>query len=315
MAEKWKIFRYESGMKKEWDEFVSSSKNGTFLFQRDYMEYHSDRFFDFSLMAYKGHRMLALLPANISGDELHSHQGLTYGGWILPKRHLNGEDLLELWETWLDFCKDAKIKKIYYKPTPTIYHLMSAQEDLYALFRSNARIVGTNLSSSILLENNPGFNTLMRRHLRKAESIDTSYEETTDAEMFMQLTSECLKERFGASAVHTGEEMKFLKSRFPDNIRFFILKSKGIPMGGVCIYESQQTAHCQYIWTSPACRDLNLLPVLFQYLIFHKFADKRYFDFGTSNEEKGLILNTGLIRQKFSMGGSGIIHACYAIDL
>ena len=72
------IQRYTPEHKRLWDEFVAKSKNATFLHFRDYMDYHADRFTDHSLMAFdaKGN-VLALLPANIDGDTLHSHQGLT----------------------------------------------------------------------------------------------------------------------------------------------------------------------------------------------------------------------------------------------
>ena len=44
------IVKYNHNMKAEWDAFVKTSKNGTFLFMRDYMEYHNDRFIDYSLL-------------------------------------------------------------------------------------------------------------------------------------------------------------------------------------------------------------------------------------------------------------------------
>ena len=78
------VRRYTPADKPLWDGFVALSKNATFLHYRDYMDYHSDRFNDFSLMAFDGGRLLALLPANLSGDTLYSHQGLTFGGWLMP---------------------------------------------------------------------------------------------------------------------------------------------------------------------------------------------------------------------------------------
>ena len=74
------VIKYNSNMKAEWDAFVETSKNGTFLFMRNYMEYHSDRFADHSLMFYCNNRLLAVLPANIRESEktLVSHGGLTY---------------------------------------------------------------------------------------------------------------------------------------------------------------------------------------------------------------------------------------------
>ena len=74
------IHRYTAAYHRDWNDFVSESSNGTFLFLREYMEYHADRFTDYSLLVYDGNKLLALLPANRSGDVLYSHAGLTYGG-------------------------------------------------------------------------------------------------------------------------------------------------------------------------------------------------------------------------------------------
>ena len=58
------IIRYTPAMADEWNRFVATSKNGTFLFFRDYMDYHADRFRDHSLMFYRDGGLFALLPAN-----------------------------------------------------------------------------------------------------------------------------------------------------------------------------------------------------------------------------------------------------------
>lgn len=79
------IIRYSSDRKAEWDDFINRSKNGTFLFRRDYMDYHSDRFSDHSLMFYFKGRLYAVLPATVVGGTLYSHQGLTYGGLVMGR--------------------------------------------------------------------------------------------------------------------------------------------------------------------------------------------------------------------------------------
>ena len=73
-------------MADEWNQFVRASKNGTFLFDRRFMDYHSDRFSDHSLMCYREGRLYALLPANEKGDTLVSHGGLTYDGLVTDSR-------------------------------------------------------------------------------------------------------------------------------------------------------------------------------------------------------------------------------------
>ncbi|MFW5535735.1 MAG: GNAT family N-acetyltransferase, partial [Prevotella sp.] len=53
-----------------WNSFVEHSRQGTFLFNRGYMDYHSDRFSDCSLMFRRKGRICAVLPANRRGDIL-----------------------------------------------------------------------------------------------------------------------------------------------------------------------------------------------------------------------------------------------------
>ena len=76
------ICRYTPDKAALWDEFVGRSRQGTFLFERAYMDYHQDRFADHSLMVYRKARLFALLPANATDGVLWSHQGLTYGGLL-----------------------------------------------------------------------------------------------------------------------------------------------------------------------------------------------------------------------------------------
>ena len=77
------IKRYTSDSQRAWNEYVAKARNATFLFMREYMDYHSDRFCDHSLMFFKDGKLYALLPAHVSGDVLCSHLGLTYGGLIM----------------------------------------------------------------------------------------------------------------------------------------------------------------------------------------------------------------------------------------
>lgn len=70
-----RVFRRDEGPL--WNEFVRNSKNGTFLFCRDYMDYHADRFEDFSAIVESNGRPLALFPAS-------RRDGLTLPPWLDP---------------------------------------------------------------------------------------------------------------------------------------------------------------------------------------------------------------------------------------
>lgn len=310
------IDRYSPERKQEWDDFVSRSRNGTFLLQRGYMDYHSDRFRDSSWMAYQKGKLRAILPANIDdAGTLHSHQGLTYGGWITPMGHLDGEDLLEIFGRALEVWSKEGIRELDYKRMPYIYCRTPADEDLYALFRLGAVRTGCGLSSAINLREGVGFNQMQRRHLRKSQTLPFTISEEANVAPFMELLNACLQERHGVDPVHSCEEMQMLRNRFLDNIRVFVLRMDGAetPQAGVCVYDTGIVAHSQYIATTPQARELNLLTPLFHHLITDVFADRPYFDFGISTEDNGRYLNTGLLRQKFSYGGTGVTYDRYSL--
>jgi len=103
------VMRYCGEKREEWDRFVSNSKNGSFLFYRDYMEYHSDRFIDYSLMFYEGNRLIALLPANIEGNRLISHAGLTFGG-LITKSNMKVSRMLSLFEVMTNYLRKNQIE-------------------------------------------------------------------------------------------------------------------------------------------------------------------------------------------------------------
>lgn len=328
MEGRYDIMVYEPSKEREWNEFVANARNSTFLFDRGYMDYHSCRFDDCSLMICQNGKLRALLPANISGENiLCSHQGLTYGGLLLPHGHVDGEDVLRIFEWICDFCVGKGIRGLLYKPLPYIYASIPSQEDIYAMFRLGAVVDRCELSSALDLRDNPGFNTLMRRHLRKAsgltyEILATSLEGASGCletdrmivEDFHRLLSECLRERHEAEPVHTLEELTLLRERFPANIRIFLVRYEGEAVAGVCVYDTGIVAHTQYIASSIRGRELNLLPVLFDYLIKGPYSQRRYFDFGTSNEDAGRRLNPGLLRQKFSFGATGVAAQWYRLD-
>jgi len=91
-----KIKKYEDLDKIMWNDFLLKCKNYHFMFNRDFMEYHSDRFKDFSLIFKNDkHKIIALLPGNIKDKIFYSHQGLTFGGFLID-RGVHTADMLEL---------------------------------------------------------------------------------------------------------------------------------------------------------------------------------------------------------------------------
>ena len=141
-----KVIRYEPGHKSVWDNFIARSKNGPFLFYRDYMDYHADRFPDCSQMFFnEQEKLVAVLPATAQGETLSSHAGLTFGG-IVSDTQMKTPLMLEVFEALAAHLRAAGISRLIYKAVPHIYHLLPAEEDLYALYRHDARLVRRDVS-------------------------------------------------------------------------------------------------------------------------------------------------------------------------
>lgn len=320
----WTIERYNPNDHfRLWNRLNESARNSTFLTDRNYMDYHSDRFVDCSLVARKNKHSIALLPANLSADRvLHSHQGLTYGGWILPRAHFDCVDMMELWAVMTDFCKANSIRAVDYKPLPAIYASMPSDEDRYALFRCGATLTECNISAAIRLDSMAGFNEMRRRQLRKHANSSFEIAEAKSGSDFMEfyrMLTECLVSRHDAAPIHSVDEFLLLSHRFPEKTQLWLVKSGGEIHAGTWLFVSENVVHCQYIASTQLGRQENMLTLLFDRLITlakqgYFGSGIKYFDFGTSNENHALVLNDNLYRQKASMGASGVAYPRYLVE-
>lgn len=296
-----------------WDAFVDVSKNGTFMLKRGYMDYHSDRFEDYSLMFYKDDELMALLPATLHGSELRSHGGLTYGGIICSytmKQHTMNECFIAL----KDYLISNNIKQLLYKAMPYIYHRYPCQEDLYSLWTNGAKLVRRDVSSTIDLSScviklPKGRKAQIARAKRNGICIESS----TDFENFIALENRVLSQCHQTLAVHTGAELTLLHSRFPDNIRLLIATHNRNIVAGVLLFVYENIVHTQYMASSEYGRENGGLDLIISTIMEEYKTHKKYLDFGISTVEAGKILNNGLIRQKESFAGRAIVYDFYEL--
>ncbi|MBL8132853.1 MAG: GNAT family N-acetyltransferase [Anaerolineae bacterium] len=311
------IERYTDAHRLAWDAFVQGSRNGVFLFLRDYMEYHRDRFTDHSLIAFAGGRLVALLPANQRGESLISHGGLTFGGWITDGR-MKQALMIEVFDALRTYAGDHGLRRLIYKPAPTIYHRQPAQEDLYALFQQGARLedrrAATALQGAPTLQDAPPFPKDRRYEVRKAQNAGVTAAETRDLAAFWAILEDVLSQQHDAKPVHTLAEMALLAGRFPQHIRLFGAYLDGALVAGVLVYESGQVARAQYIASGEHGRATGALDLLMDHLLRRVFTDKLYFDLGTSTEPADGSLNRGLIAHKEDFGGRSVMCDTYRLE-
>lgn len=309
------IRRYRREDKELWNSFVSKARNATFLFDRNYMDYHADRFDDNSFMFYHKGKLKAVLPANVAGDTLYSHQGLTYGGLLLDKK-ATVEDVLECFDSLNSWLRENGISKVVYKALPWIYQQYPSEEDLYALtWKCKAQLISRNIASTIVIDNKLKFAESRKSGIRKALSLNIEVGESNDVDGFWHVLEDNLGNRYNAKPVHTASEMKLLMSRFPNNIKLYVAKMNGEIVGGTLIYVTPQVVHTQYISASVEGKKHGALDLLFDYIINNVYANCRYFDFGKSTEQGGAYLNEPLIFQKEGFGGRGVCYDWYQWEL
>lgn len=312
--ERLQIIPYTSQLKREWDNFIDGSKNGTFILKRDYMDYHADRFEDSSFLIYYKNSLYTVFPACRVGDIIFSHAGLTYGGFIMTHR-CTVEGMLECSDELFDFLYVRGIRKIIYKPVPHIYHKVPAEEDLYVLFRHNAILSARNVATVVYQDHRLKFRNIRKHGIRLAQSAGVRIMESQDYYEFWKILSTNLKNKYDSVPVHSLEEMIKLAHNFPDNIKLYVATIDNSMVAGVVCYITSQTVHVQYISASAKGKETGALDLLFDFLLNEKFLSINYFDFGTSNEKGGKILNENLIYQKEGFGGRAICYDTYEIFL
>ncbi|WP_207540771.1 GNAT family N-acetyltransferase [Sabulicella rubraurantiaca] len=298
-----------------WDDFVERSKNATFLHKRRYMEYHADRFNDASLILRRGAEIVALLPAHTTEAGIASHNGLTYGGFLVSER-MTTPLMLEGFDAARRWLASRGVETFYYKTIPHIYHRLPAEEDRYALFRHDAVLVRRDLLSTIDMARRPVPQERRRRGAAKALQKGVSIQEDEGWEGFWQLLERHLASRYHTKPVHSLAEIRHLHGLFQRNIRLFTARdASGTLLGGVVIYETDEVAHLQYAAATSEGFACGCLDRLFLHLLDEVFASKRWFDFGNSTELDGRWLNDGLINQKEGFGGRAVAHDYYEIAI
>jgi hypothetical protein len=308
------IIPYNPALKAVWNQFNRKAINGLFLFDRDYMDYHQDRFRDHSLLFYQDFKLVALLPLHLSGDTAISHGGLTFGGLVISSR-LKIHGYLEIFQTLLDYLRALDMNKFRYKPIPFIFHRYPALEDQYALFWFGAQLVSRGLSSCLDLQQKPALAKGRKWSLQRARKAGLELRESADFPGFMAMVEDILVNKYAVTPTHTAAELTALAGNFPDQIKLFAVYHQNQLIGGSVVYLYDRVVHLQYIATNALGKELHALDLVLDYLITTYRADHAYLNFGISPGPDEFGLMTNLIRNKESYGARSLPLDVYEFDL
>ncbi|WP_298137314.1 GNAT family N-acetyltransferase [Flavobacterium sp.] len=312
---KYQVRLYQASDFDVWNAFISVAKNATFLFHRNFMDYHSDRFQDYSLMVFDEEKLVAVLPANRVGDALFSHQGLTYGGLILGQK-AKLSTTISLFHSVLEFLNEKDFKTLTIKEIPGFYCDNFSDELDYCLFILNSKLVRKD-SLSVIDLSKPYFITKTRKEsIRRGKKNGLVIKEELNFELFWnEILIPNLDKKHQVKPVHTVEEIKLLQTRFPENIRHFNVYHDGKIVAGTTVFITDKVAHPQYISGNSQKNELGSLDYLYHHLISDVFKDKNVFDFGISNEQQGTKINEGLLFWKESFGAKTVTQSFYEVEI
>ena len=316
---------YSKNMEEEWDKFIKSSRNGTFLNSRRFLNYHPpDRFYDSSLMFFKKKKLIGVIPAAIIKENIKkiyfSHPGSTFGGIILGKE-TKLSSVFEIVNELISYSKENDINEIIIKTSPKIYHTYPSDDVDFSLFKNGFKIKKRDLTTTIFL---PHFNTPLgvsmdsrcKRAIRQAKEIGLEIHKDDDICRYWKILKQNLKEKYDTKPTHTLEEIKKLKALFPKKIQLFTAHRDEIMVGGILTFITNTTIHTQYIAMLYEYQKLRPLNAVFNNII--QYASQNgflYLNFGVSTEKFGEIINWNLFNFKESFGGRGILHDLFYLDL
>ncbi len=294
---------YQKEDKEIWNNFVRSSPNATFLFHRDFMEYHAHRFNDHSLMIFRNEKLFAILPAHIEDNGICSHNGLTYGGIITSKVH--GTDAMEAGvDALVKYAKENDFERIVVKVTPSFLQEKYSSAQEYFLFHNGFELTRRDLNFVLDLRNALGIHKSKLKKLQHIDAAGIRIYETKDLLPFWeQVLVPVLRESHDVSPVHSIEEISSLRENFPNNILQYNVEEDGSVVAGMTLFVANGVVKSQYGAATKRGKELRALDLLYVDLFNEYKAKKfRYFDMGTTTVNGGKDFNKGLTRYKEEFG-------------
>ncbi|ANQ50827.1 hypothetical protein MY04_3474 [Flammeovirga sp. MY04] len=311
--ETYKVERYHQENRAEWNTFVMKCMQQHFFFTRDFIEYHKDRFIDYSLIIRnQTNQIVALFPATLNEGVVSSHAGLTFGG-LLYKPRTFVQKIIDILSEIERYCLVHDVQKIIYKVTPYIYKTEQGEEDVYALFKNSWQLIRRDLSGVIKIDRQIAADRSRRKNERIALSNDIEIKACDDFEAFWTMLNENLTNRHNVTPTHSLEELIYLKSLFPDQIKLIGGFKGGKMMSGTLLFLTPNVCKVQYSVNSIEGRKYKVLDAVFMQMI--RDCEKEYIDFGHSCEEDGKYLNEGLARFKYQFSGESLVNDFYLKEL
>lgn len=307
------VIRYCSEHSSIWDEFVVNSKNANFHLTRKFLAYHKNRFEDHSVLVFNSNNeLVTLIPAHVNGENICSHSGLTYGGFVFSKERMLTENMQAM-QLVFEYYRSQGYQSIYYKTIPHIYHSIPSEDDLYFLFLQKAELICRHVNPVIRPTLKSEYQERRLRMIKKALKQGVLVSKSAQVDSYWKIVEELLA-NYNTKPVHSLEEMRQLMDLFPENIRLYGAFLNEELIAGILVFETDLVCKFQYIAANDKAKSIGALDLLIDYLIQKEFPNKTI-DFGTVTADSGKQFAEGLSNQKEGFGARATIQDHYVVFL
>lgn len=311
------VIRYTESHKSLWNEFLSKSNTPLLLFDRNFLEYHQNRFTDHSLLFFDKAKLIALLPANQDKETLYSHQGLTFGGLItaMTAKYPIKEKIIA---NLINYCKENYFNSLLIKQLPQFLQQKPDESESFIWKSYGGQTHLLDLNAVINFSQFSPKNDWQNRKYRnsnKAEKNNITITESVDYQGFWEILSKNLHIKFGLKPVHSLEEISYLQSIFPTKIKLYVALQETEILAGTVLFDYGNTLHAQYIAANEKGKELGAIDLLFSTILTTYSTHYQYFSFGVSNTRKGYEINQGLLEWKQGWGAMVRVHEQILVKL
>ncbi len=292
----------------------------TFQHSKSFIEYHADKYEDFSILISAAQEPVAYLLAardTNNYETVISHPGAAFSG-LVTSPQVKGEDYINLLRSVKSYFESKGFNTLIYKDTPQIYCEDSKGDFVYAAFRNDVAQHIVQLSSVIDLKKSRSFSSRRRRVLKKYASRLKISNNWSNLDLYWQVLTNNLHEKYEAQPVHTLQEIQLLKGLFEDSIELFTVTSfeNAELLAGILVFKSSRVWKTQYISSTPAGREIGSVDFLISQIIeIARENNVDYVDLGTNNEKSGLVLNGNLYQYKSEFGAEGVAYEQFKFNL
>ena len=303
----------------EWDRLVDTSRNGTLLHRRAFLEVAPRGLQDRSLVVEQGGRMVGVFPCAVHPSDptmLDSHPATSFGGVVHDGR-LGGPVMLEVLDELAEHAFHDGFDTLRYKAVPAAYQVVPAQDDLYALFRRGARRARVELASVLGTGGPREVARHRRRHLRRALRAGVEVvDDTAYLEAFWPVLVDRLATRHGAEPQHSLADVQRLSRAFPGRVGCVVARERGSVVAGAVVFRTGQVDHAQYLAADDQGYRSSALDLVIEHLVAAaRGRGVRFVSLGTTTLSGGRTLIEGLYRYKSEFGAGSIVHETYDLPL